>query len=173
LQDYFRKESAMYNIRSERQVCYCINAGSADADTELNAFDRALLNAGCGNYNLLKVSSILPAGAERNDKITELEGSLLPIAYACITAGPDENIGDLISAAVAIGIPSNGYDVGVIMEYESICTEEEAHKRVIAMAKTAMADRKVTEYTIECASSSCVSVKDKYNCAFAYVAIFD
>ena len=129
-------------------------------------------NSTCCFYSK-RIIRVTPSRAEKIDKITELEGSLLPIAYACITSGPDENIGDLISAAVAIGIPSNGCDVGVIMEYEAIYAEEEARERVMAMAKTAMADRKVTEYTIECASSSCVSVKGKYNCAFAYVAIFD
>ena len=163
----------MYNLKSEKPVYYCINAGNAKADTELNAFDRALLNAGCGNYNLLRVSSILPAGANAKNKVTEPEGSLLPIAYASIIAGPNEKIGDTLSAAVAIGIPDNGTNVGVIMEFEDFCSEEEARKTVISMAETAMSDRHVSDYKVICSSISCVSEEGKYNCSFAYVAIFD
>ncbi len=35
-------------------------SGSAEGTTPLNAFDNALLAAGIGNINLVKVSSILP-----------------------------------------------------------------------------------------------------------------
>ena len=35
-------------------------AGHAEGGTTLNAFDNALLAAGIGNINLIKVSSILP-----------------------------------------------------------------------------------------------------------------
>src|SRR3972149_6712404 len=35
-------------------------AGSAEGATPLNAFDNALLAAGIGNINLIKVSSIVP-----------------------------------------------------------------------------------------------------------------
>ena len=35
-------------------------AGRAEGGTTLNAFDNALLAAGIGNINLIKVSSILP-----------------------------------------------------------------------------------------------------------------
>jgi arginine decarboxylase len=39
-------------------------AGIAEGSTPLNAFDNALLAAGIGNVNLIKVSSILPPGIE-------------------------------------------------------------------------------------------------------------
>ena len=39
-------------------------AGRAEGGTPLNAFDNALLAAGIGNINLIKVSSILPPGVE-------------------------------------------------------------------------------------------------------------
>jgi len=35
-------------------------AGKGDSEYALNAFDLALLDAGIGNLNLIKVSSILP-----------------------------------------------------------------------------------------------------------------
>ena len=41
-----------------------ITSGKAEGPTILNAFDNALLDAGIGDVNLIKVSSILPTGAE-------------------------------------------------------------------------------------------------------------
>jgi len=38
-----------------------ITFGVGEASTELAAFDKALFNAGIGNYNLIKLSSIIPA----------------------------------------------------------------------------------------------------------------
>lgn len=42
---------------------FTLVAGSAEGPSRLNAFDNALLAAGIGNVNLLRVSSILPPGA--------------------------------------------------------------------------------------------------------------
>lgn len=39
-------------------------SGKAEAGTEMNAFDGALLNAGVGNYNLIYLSSVIPKDAE-------------------------------------------------------------------------------------------------------------
>ena len=39
-------------------------SGGAEGTTELNAFDNALLAGGIGNLNLIKVSSVVPQGAE-------------------------------------------------------------------------------------------------------------
>ena len=39
-------------------------SGSAEAVSPLNAFDAALLAAGIGNTNLVKISSIVPPGCE-------------------------------------------------------------------------------------------------------------
>ncbi len=43
---------------------FSLVAGSAEGTSELNAFDNALLNAGIGNLNLIKVTSILPPQVE-------------------------------------------------------------------------------------------------------------
>ena len=40
-----------------------MTAGVGEASTPLAAFDRALLDAGIGNYNLIALSSVIPAGA--------------------------------------------------------------------------------------------------------------
>ena len=162
-------------LSTKSRVYYKIGGGTASAQYQLNAFDKALLNAGCGNYNLVRVSSILPAHAEKSDTIMLPEGSLLPVAYAEIISEPikDNESEKEISAAVAIGIPSTPGHVGVIMEYSGACKEGISREHAIAMVKHAMQDRQETDYRIECYSSSCVSKYDEYACAFAYIALFN
>ena len=41
-----------------------ITKGSGSASTELAAFDRALNDAGIANFNLIKLSSVIPTGSE-------------------------------------------------------------------------------------------------------------
>jgi arginine decarboxylase len=41
-----------------------VTAGTGEGPTPLAAFDAALLNAGVANYNLICLSSIIPAGGE-------------------------------------------------------------------------------------------------------------
>ena len=41
-----------------------ITSGSGEASTELSAFDRALYNAGIGDYNLIRLSSVIPPDSE-------------------------------------------------------------------------------------------------------------
>ena len=41
-----------------------VTVGAAEGGSLLNAFDNALLVAGIGNVNLVKVSSIVPPGVE-------------------------------------------------------------------------------------------------------------
>ncbi len=96
---------------------YCLVRGASEGHTRLNAFDNALLNAGVGDTNLVRMSSILPPGAEQMD-ISDVDlprGGLLPLAYASMDSTTP---GRLISAAVAVGIPENPEEAGVIMEFE-------------------------------------------------------
>ena len=57
-------------------------AGSAEGGTALNAFDNALLAAGIGNVNLVKVSSIVPPDVDIVDLPKIKPGSIVPTAYA-------------------------------------------------------------------------------------------
>jgi len=42
----------------------CLVAGAAEGASELNAFDGALLSAGIGDLNLVRVTSIIPPHVE-------------------------------------------------------------------------------------------------------------
>src|SRR5438309_1543062 len=59
------------------------SAGAAEGDTELNAFDNALLAARVGNLNLIRVSSVLPQDATvLEEPIQITPGSLVPTVYS-------------------------------------------------------------------------------------------
>lgn len=96
---------------------YCLVKGAAEGRTRLNAFDKALLAAGVGDTNLMRMSSILPPSAEENSikDILLPKGGLIPLAYATIDGTTP---GGLISAAIAVGIPEDDREPGVIMEFE-------------------------------------------------------
>lgn len=89
---------------------YYISSGTGKSTERLVSFDKALLDAGVGNYNLVKLSSILPAHAIRAGKVDIEEGSILPCAYAVMTSQ------ERCASGVAIGFPSDHDKVGVIME---------------------------------------------------------
>lgn len=112
-------------------TCFSLVSAAAEAEKELTAFDRALLKAGVGNVNLLKVSSILPPGAEFVPSLQFPPGSLVPIAYGSVTSC---EAGTLIAAAVAVGI---GDGFGVIMEFSGFCERRDAEKEVAQMVEEA------------------------------------
>jgi arginine decarboxylase len=88
--------------------------GSADGPSPLNSFDNALLASGIGNTNLIRISSILPPGAQEISIPALRYGDFLPIAYAQETS---DVAGELIAAAVAVGVPGDTDRPGVIMEH--------------------------------------------------------
>lgn len=99
---------------------YCISSGTGKSEKGLPSFDKALIEAGVGNYNLVRLSSILPARCERV-KVKDItkyikEGSLLPTAYSTITS---DTKGDFIISTIGVGIPKDSNNVGVIMEYST------------------------------------------------------
>ncbi len=157
----------MVNLLSGKPEKFFIAAASAKGLTELNAFDMALIKAGIGNYNLVKVSSIIPPGAKHAESVDLPEGAILPIAYgACISAEK----GKLISAAVAVGLPKEKDGVGIIAEFAGEVNEEEARMNAKLMAEEALRVRNLTIKEILVGSSSIVV--DGPSCAFAGVAVW-
>ncbi|MDI3317826.1 MAG: arginine decarboxylase, pyruvoyl-dependent [Bacillota bacterium] len=113
-----------------------LTAGAAEGDQPLTAFDKALLQAGIGNLNLIKVSSILPPRCTYEEEFPIPPGSLTPTAYGTLVSTEP---GKEISAAIALGFSRDDY--GVIMEFSGYCGEEEARSRVEAMVREAFAIR--------------------------------
>ncbi len=104
--------------------------GKGEGSTPLNAFDAALYDAGIGNLNLVRVSSILPPGAKHFPGLEIPPGALVPTAYGYIK---NCEPGKLIAAAIGVGVSYDTY--GVIMEFEGFCSREEAETRVRAMVE--------------------------------------
>lgn len=96
---------------------YCLVSGAAEGNTRLNAFDNALLEAGVGDTNLMRMSSICPPGAKEvsREEISLPGGGLIPLAYAHIDSQTPQM---WIASAVAVGIPEDPDLPGVIMEFE-------------------------------------------------------
>src|SRR5438552_1425412 len=109
-------------------------AGHAEGGTALNAFDNALLAAGIGNINLIKVSSILPPEVPVIDLPKIKLGALVPTAYAAMTS---ETPGEVIAAAVGYAVPDDPAKNGVIMEFQGVARSEEAENRIRAMLEEA------------------------------------
>jgi len=117
---------------------YFMVAGSSSGYTPLNAFDGALLNAGIGNTNIIKVSSIIPPGAQQVEPIKLPLGALVPAAYASISS---DIPGEIISAAVAVGRSSDPKQPGLIMEYSARGHKEDIEEIVRDMAREGMRAR--------------------------------
>lgn len=84
---------------------YFITSSSAVSKTsDLNAFDRALINAGIGEQNLLSVSSVIPIGAELIDRKELPMGSVTH----CVLAQMRGSEGEMISAGIAYAKRKDG-----------------------------------------------------------------
>ncbi|NWF93283.1 MAG: arginine decarboxylase, pyruvoyl-dependent [Syntrophaceae bacterium] len=110
---------------------YFLVSGASDGYTPLNAFDGALLQAGIGNTNIVKMSSIVPPHCKAIAPIPLPPGALVPAAYACITS---DIPGEMISAGVAIALPEDENQNGLIMEYSARGARREIEEIVRNMA---------------------------------------
>ncbi len=147
---------------------FSLTAGSGTGNTALNAFDAALLSSGLGNVNLIRITSILPPGAEHVEDPLIAPGSLVPTAYASISS---DRPGDLISAAVAVGIPRDEESFGVIMETSGRYSRAEAEATVTRKIQEAFSMRgmELKETMVRAVE---LRVDSGHTCAFAGVALW-
>jgi len=91
-----------------------IVSGKEEGPTKLNAFDNALSDAGIGDVNLIKVSSML-AGETEIETLPKLKaGAMVNCVLSEITS---DNPGDEITAVVAVAI---GKELGCVVETTGI-----------------------------------------------------
>lgn len=131
-------------------------------------FDNALINAGMSNYNLLKVSSILPINCTQEKSISLVEGSPLLVAYGSITSNL---LGSTISSAVSIAVPQNNNEIGIIMEFSGYCNKILAEQEVENMAERAMHYHNISIKKIICSSIETI-VEHDYHTVFSGVALW-
>ncbi len=114
---------------------YFLVSGASDGYMPLNAFDGALLQAGIGNTNLLRMSSIVPPHCQMISPIPLPLGALVPVAYAAMT---NDEPGQIISAGVALAFPVDEERNGLIMEYSAKGERREIEEKVRTMAMEGM-----------------------------------
>ena len=145
---------------------YTLAAGTSEGTSKLGAFDNAILKAGVGNTNLIRLSSILPPRAVFMERIAYARGVLVPIAYGFITSDVK---GETIAAAVAAAVSvEEGF--GVIMEYSGITTAAKAEETVRKMAEDALKHRNIGIKELKSISSEHTVVD--FGCAFAAVPMW-
>lgn len=110
---------------------YFMVSGASEGYAPLNAFDGALLRAGIGNLNIVRMTSIVPPHCQRVAPIAIPPGSLVPAAFASMTSTVP---GQTISAAVAAAFPENPNYPGLIMEYSAVGNKKEVEETVRQMA---------------------------------------
>ncbi len=141
--------------------------GSAEGFSPLNSFDAALLAAGIGNTNLVKMSSIIPPRSREVSPRSLPYGALVPVAYAAITS---TLAGEKIAAAVAAALPVDESKPGLIMEYSSRGHAEEVENIVRKMAAEGMQLR--GEEPREIRSVAVQHAVEKVGTAFAAVVLW-
>jgi arginine decarboxylase len=114
---------------------YFLVSGASEGYTPLNAFDGALLQAGIGNTNIVKMSSILPPHCQQIFSIALPPGALVPAAYAALTSDVP---GEIISAGVAVAFPEDENQNGLIMEYSAKGDRRKIEETVRTMAVEGM-----------------------------------
>ena len=87
-----------------------IVTGKDEGPTKLNAFDNALSDAGIGDVNLIKVSSMLAGNAQVYEMPKLKAGSMVNCVLSEITSNKP---GDEITAVIAVAI---GNELGCVVE---------------------------------------------------------
>ena len=128
---------------------YMISSGYGISKYKLVSFDNALINADISNYNLVRVSSILPAGCKMAEKIPLKNGSMLLVEYGSISSN---EIGKRLASAISVAIPQNLSEAGIIMEYSDFCTAQQAAETAQEMAQIAMENHEIKIKDIICSS---------------------
>lgn len=144
---------------------FSLATGHSEGGAPLTAFDAALLEAGLGNLNLLKVSSVIPAGARPVPVPRITPGSLVPVAYGTITSVVE---GEIISAGVAAALSPDAF--GMIMEYSGRCPRLETEAILKEMARESFERRglRIGSLMVESVEHQVI----RCGCVFAAVALW-
>lgn len=128
-----------------------IVSGNDEGPTKLNAFDNALSDAGIGDVNLIKVSSMLAGNAEIVELPKLNPGSMVNCVLSTVTS---DTFGQEITAVVAVAI---GEELGCVVEASG---KDKNPEEIIGEAKEMveyMMDRrgvKIKELIVESSSAT-------------------
>jgi arginine decarboxylase len=145
---------------------YTLVSGIGFSDYALVAFDKACQDAGIGDYNLVKVSSILPSKCLFSNLISIKKGSIVWVAYAIktITLG----VGSVGVAVASATTDENG----VIFEH-SADVDYDIEKDLKHMCQEAMRNRCREIHELKSSSKIVINTsKNKYASAIAAVVMW-
>lgn len=151
-----------------------LTAGSARGRSRLTAFDNALREARIVDFNLIRVTSIVPTGVAVSALPTEQpidgDGAMLPAVYEAKWTASGRS---RIAAGVAVGVPRSLERPGVIFAYSANGTAEEVREVLGEMVAEGMESRKVgSEFELKVAVAEAFP-KEHLACAFAGVIFCD
>ncbi|MEM0173960.1 MAG: pyruvoyl-dependent arginine decarboxylase, partial [Sulfolobaceae archaeon] len=139
-----------------------------------SAFDDALFEAGIGNYNLVKVSSILPPNCKPCDTIDLPDGSPLHVAWQSIIVKPTQTA----SSGILL-IPALEDAYGLIIEIADYTTEDLLRTQLKKSAFERCAFRNITQrftadfiYIRSTENMDYVLNNESLVCLFTGVALF-
>ncbi|MDR0743868.1 MAG: pyruvoyl-dependent arginine decarboxylase, partial [Tannerella sp.] len=144
---------------------YKIVSGVGRSRYSLVAFDNALRNAGIGDFNLVKVSSIIPPNCHGAGSIDIEKGSILFTAYSSVTVS-DGNRGKV---GVAVALPSSCEESGVIFECSA---EENPAEALREMCEEAMQNRGKKEYDFQVCTAEVIGEEGYFLTAIAAVVLW-
>ncbi len=143
---------------------FAVDTGKGKSNiSELNAIDKAMIDAQIGNINVIEVSSILPKGIERVDDISERMGSFLPAVMSKCTGSSKE-----LAAGLSWGLENDGS--GYVIEHskkddyiDMDLFQDELKERLHGMSK--VRDKELEK--IESISKKIDVPKDEYGAVVA------
>jgi arginine decarboxylase len=124
-----------------------------------------LREAGIDNLNLIRVSSIVPAGARFGPKPKLPVGTIVPTVYTHIVSNVP---GEIVSAVIAAGTGAEG---GVLMEYHHRGPADDGVRITQSMVEEGFSRRGWTLEDIRFASSE--HKVDRLGCAVAAALMLD
>ncbi len=136
-------------------------SGNDEGPTKLNAFDNALTDAGIGDVNLIKVSSMLAGNAEVIELPELKAGSMVNCVLSDVTS---DNPGDEITAVVAVAI---GEELGCVVETNGINRKpEEIISEAESMVKYMMDKRgvEIKDMIVESKSTTVEDIASVVSC---------
>jgi arginine decarboxylase len=111
--------------------------GHAEGETKLNAFDNALIAAGVGHWNLVKVTSVAPQAAQVTTEPILIEaGSVVPAVLSSVVS---DRPGELITACIGIGLGAGSH--GMLMEHAGVGAPADMEPVVRQMVEESFARR--------------------------------
>ena len=138
------------NIKLSDIMKIAIVSGKSEGPTKLNAFDNALSDAGIGDVNLIKVSSMLAGNAEIQELPKLKAGSMVNCVLSEVTSSKP---GAEITAVVAVAI---GNELGCVVE-----TRYMMEKRDVDIREMIIESSTATVENIASVVASVVYLKDE------------